>query len=120
MSERRTPPPWIRPWGSMRVRGIGDEDVLSSQANIDLAVRAVNALGRGEGGQTQLDRIEAKIDALTKWSGWYDGEGRPIPEAEWIERERHEADMDARWEQNTAAPGVVIDPPKPWWRRIFG
>lgn len=73
--------------------------------------------------QTQLDRIEAKIDALTKWSGWYDGEGRPIPEAEWIERERHQADIDERWERAEiarAAVGFGRPSEKPWWRRIFG
>jgi hypothetical protein len=44
-----------------------------------------------------ITRLEAKIDALTKWSGMFDTYGRPITEAEMKERERDADERDRRW-----------------------
>lgn len=46
-----------------------------------------------------LARIEAKLDALTYFSGWVDGSGRPLTVAEMAEKARHqdrEAPTDSR------------------------
>lgn len=44
LGDAKHPPPWIRPWGAATVRAWGQDDILSDQRNLDLAVAAVNAL----------------------------------------------------------------------------
>ena len=49
-----------------------------------------------------LRRIEAKLDALTQWSGWHDMNGRLITEVEW--RAKQESDRLTRAEQVARYP----------------
>jgi hypothetical protein len=70
--------------------------------------------------QEQLDRIEAKLDALTDWSGQFDGEDRPIPKVELAERLREQERMDEEFERWEQERDEHPPPPTPWWRRLAG
>lgn len=57
LARAQCPPPWIRRWESIDVHGITGNGVLTHQANVDLAVAAVNAL------PDLLAALDAKRDA---------------------------------------------------------
>ena len=98
-------PPWIRPWADLRVRGIGDNDLLGrdvknddlsgigkAQSNLDLAVYAVNHLADYE---ALTDALAGLLRARQAYIDAVNGKGHPGEEHD--EALVHASDKDAEW-----------------------